>query len=98
MQPDIEDLENEDPEKFEEDESIAELCGVPRTPYKLNKRGRALIGDFVDRLRREDASKIANVQDSNRHPIGSTRYDINSYAGGPATIRDLCFIEKRKVR
>ena len=98
MQRDIEDLGNEDLEEFEEEESTAELCGAPRMPHKLNKKGRESIVDLIDRLRREDASKVANIQDSERHHFGSTRYDVNSYSGGPATIRDLCFVEKRKAR
>ena len=53
MQRNIVDLRNEDPEEFEDEESIAELCATPRMPYKLKKRGNEIIGDFIDRLRRE---------------------------------------------
>lgn len=67
MQRDIEDLGNEDLEEFEEEELTAELCGAPRMPHKLNKKGREFIVDLIDRLRREDASKVANIQDSERH-------------------------------
>jgi hypothetical protein len=100
MQRDTENLGNDDdPEEFEEEESLAELCrGRTREPHKLGKRGRMIVGDLMDRVKREDASKAANIQDSERLHVGSTRYDVNSYVGGPATIRDLCFVEKRKVR
>ncbi len=85
--------------QIEDDERpLGELCGVPPIPHKQNKAGRTIIDDFIDRLKREDASKTAEAQDTARRPIAGTRYDINGYAGGPTTIRDLCFVEKRKAR
>jgi hypothetical protein len=99
MHRDPEDPEDEDRlEKLEEEESTAELCRIPRMPHKLNKGEQRVIDDLIDRLTREDASGTANIQDAERRHIGSTRYDINAYGGGPATIPDLCFVEKRKVR
>jgi len=98
MQREIDDLGNEDPEQFEDEESVTDLCKAPRLPYKLNKGGRRIVADLIDRVRREDASKTAKVQDSQRRYVGSDRYDVNSYAGGPVTIPDLCVIKKRKIR
>jgi hypothetical protein len=91
-------MHDDDETEFEEEESAAEWSGASRTPHKLSKRERETLDDLVDRLRRADASKIAGEQGSKRNHIGNTRYDLNSYTGGPDSIRDLCHIKKRKVR
>jgi len=97
MQVDLEDLENEDTEKFEEEESVAELCRTP--PVKQgNKLVRTIVGDLIDREKRDDARKTASIQDTERRHVEGTRYDVNSYAGGPMTIADLCVVKKKKVR
>jgi hypothetical protein len=82
----------------EDERSLAELCATPRMPYKLKKAGKRVIGDFLDRWKREGASETAKAQDSQRCPNSSTRYDVNNYSGGPTTIHDVGVIEKRKVR
>ena len=88
-----------EPGKFEEDDrSIAELCAPSRVPHKINKAGRAILGSLVDRLRRQDASMVAQAQDSGMRHTESTRYNVNSYSGGPTSIRDIAFIKKRKMR
>ena len=92
MRLDTDDLENED------ERSVAELLGVPRVPHKLTKPHRAMIADMIDCAIRKNASKIAEVQDGTRRPVENNRYDVNSYAGGPTTIPDLCVVKKRKVR
>ena len=95
---DTEDLENEDTEEFEE-ESVAELCRTPLLKHKHNNKITERVMDgFIDRWRRDIARKTASIQDAARHHVNSTRYDVNSYAGGPTTIADLCVVEKRKVR
>jgi hypothetical protein len=98
MQRDTEDPENEDPDEFEEEESVAELCGAPLVKGKSNKIVQTIVGDLMDRVKRDDARRTAAIQDVERRHVGGTRYDVNSYAGGPVTIPDLCVVEKRKVR
>jgi hypothetical protein len=94
---DMEDLENGDTEEFEQEESVTELCRTP--PVKQgSKLLRKIVGDLIDRAKREDARKTASIQDAERRPVGSTRYDVNSYGGGVTIIPDVCLIEKRKVR
>ena len=41
-------------------------------------------------------AKAANLQSMEQLHVESTRYDVNSYVGGPATIRDLCFVKKEE--
>jgi hypothetical protein len=98
MQHAIDGFENHDPEEFEPEDTVAELCAAPRMPHKVNKKGRDIVPNLMDRVKREEARKTATLQDSKQQHIESTRYDVNSYAGGPATIPDVCVIEKRKRR
>ena len=97
MQVDLEDFENEDTEEFEEEELVSELCRAPLVKQG-SKLVRTIVGDLIDRTKRDHARKAASIQDAERRQVGSTRFDVNSYSGGPAIIRDLCFVEKRKVR
>ncbi len=97
MQVDPEDAETEDTEEFEE-ESVAELCRTPLVRHKGNKLLRTTVGDLIDHVKRDDARKTASVQDAERRHVGGTRYDVNSYAGGPVTIADLCVVKKKKAR
>lgn len=100
MQIDLEDLEDDDAEEFEEEASSAELCRTPRVRqwHKGDKFLRKIVGDLMDRTKRDNARHAASIQDAERHYVEGTRYDVNSYAGGPVTIADLGVIKKRKVR
>lgn len=80
----------------EDDRSLAEICEARETLPKLKKSGKQNIADFIDRWKREDASKVAKAQDSQIRPNFGTRFDVNNYAGGPVAIRDIGVIEKRK--
>ena len=71
-----EDLEEDEQEDFYREDSVADLCSAPRKNRQGNKRTRTIIGDLIDRLKREDACKIASIQDSERCHVASTRYDL----------------------
>jgi hypothetical protein len=95
MQNTIDDFESEDPEP---EDSVADLCAVPPAKRKVNKITETIVGNFMDQVKRDNARKTAANQDLERRPVVGTRYDVNSYAGGPVTILDLCVVEERKVR
>jgi hypothetical protein len=98
MHVDLEDLENEDADELGEEESVAELCRPPLVRHYSEKIAQRIVGDLIDSAKREEARTAAASQDAERRHIESTCFDINGYGSGPATIPDLCFVKKRKVR
>lgn len=96
MQREKERQESE-PAKFEEEKSI-ETPWVQSSRHKPNKAGQTIISNLIDGVRRRVAREDAALQDAERRHVGDTRYDINLYGGGTASIRDLCHVKKRKVR
>jgi hypothetical protein len=98
MQGGTEDFENEDAEELDgEDDSIGGLCAVPHV-LKEDKIADTIIGDLLDRLKRDAAREVAADQDAVRHHVADNRYDVTSYPGSAPIIRDVCQIKKRKVR
>jgi hypothetical protein len=98
MQRGLGDFESEDPEELEgEEESIRELCAAPCVPT-MDKVADTIVGDMLDRLKRDAAREAAVSQDAVRHHVADNRYDVTSYPGSAPVIRDVCHVKKRKVR
>jgi hypothetical protein len=88
--------EESGPTEFEEEQPV-ETPWAHQT-YQLNNASKRIISYLIDDLRRKDAREAVALQDAERRHVEDTRYDINLYGGAPASIRDLCHVEKRKVR
>lgn len=99
MQRGLGDFESEDPEELEgEEESIRELCAAPYVMPTRDKVADTIVGDMLDRLKRDAAREAAASQDAVRHHVADNRYDVNSCPGSAPVIRDVCHVKKRKVR